>query len=189
MSPEVDQGLPGDCRELDGLPQESGPLQLSGIVRVEKDRSFLGQWNKLESDVTSQRLNSHWHNPSQSKARTKRQCNWKQLKKYDHLSDTVNVLIRRAATRARTTRTGVQAMEQQIRLCALQTETLNGIIWATVTNWYGGKDLTKRQRQRQRQQQRQILGQTWSNDRGHSRPGVAQFPDRSSSRGVPSLIV
>ena len=66
MSPEVDQGLPGDRWELDGLPQESGPLQLGGIVRVEKDRSFLGQWNKLESDVTSRRLNSHRHNPSQS---------------------------------------------------------------------------------------------------------------------------
>ena len=59
MSPKVDQGLPGDRWELDGLAQESGPLQLGGIVRVEKDRSFLGQWNKLESDVTSQRLNSH----------------------------------------------------------------------------------------------------------------------------------
>ena len=121
MSPEVNQGLPGDRWELDGPPQESGPLQLGGIVRVEKDRSFLGQWNKLESDVTSQRLNSKRHNPSQSEAKIK------QLKKYDHLSDTVNVLIRRAATRARTTRTGVQATEQQISLCALQTETVNGI--------------------------------------------------------------
>ena len=125
MSPEVDQGLPGDRWELDGLPQESGPLQLGGIVRVEKDRSFLGQWKKLESDVTSQRLNSQSHSRRQKQ---KRQCNSKELKKYDHLSDTVNVLIRRAATRARTTRTGVQAMEQQIRLCALQTETVNGII-------------------------------------------------------------
>ena len=125
MSPEVDQGLPGDRWELDGLPQESGPLQLGGIVRVEKDRSFLGQWNKLESDVTSQRLNSQTHSRRQKQ---KRQCNSKELKKYDHLSDTVNVLIRRAATRARTTRTGVQATEQQIRLWALQTETLNGII-------------------------------------------------------------
>ena len=125
MSPEVDQGLPGDRWELDGLPQESGPLQLGGIVRVEKDRSFLGQWNKLESDVTSQRLNSQRHSRRQKQ---KRQCNSKELKKYDHLSDTVNVLIRRAATRARTTRTGVQATEQQIRLCALQTETVNGII-------------------------------------------------------------
>ena len=125
MSHEVDQGLPGDRWELDGLPQESGPLQLGGIVRVEKDRRFLGQWKKLESDVTSQRLNSQTHSRRQKQ---KRQCNSKELKKYDHLSDTVNVLIRRAAARARTTRTGVQATEQQIRLCALQTETLNGII-------------------------------------------------------------
>ena len=72
MSPKVDQGLPGDRWELDGLAQESGPLQLGGIVRVEKDRSSLGQWNKLESDVTSQRLNSHRHNPSQSEAKTKK---------------------------------------------------------------------------------------------------------------------